>query len=81
LAFQDLLSKKNLFNWTTEHSAAFQQLKQVFSTMLFLLQFDAAPIVVKTDASNLQFWMFFVNHILIFNNPIPLHIILTSFKD
>jgi hypothetical protein len=53
LAFRDLLSKKNPFQWTLEHSTAFEQLKLVFSTMPFLLQFDAsAPIVVKTDASN-----------------------------
>jgi hypothetical protein len=53
LAFRELLSKKNPFKGTTEHSAAFKQLKLVFSTMPFLLQFDAsAPIVVKTNASN-----------------------------
>lgn len=41
------------FNWTVECQAAFQQLKDTFTTAPILMHFDPhQPIIIKTDGSN-----------------------------
>lgn len=52
---RDLLKPRNIWRWTTQHDAAFEEVKRVLVSPPVLAHFDPAlPTMLETDASRLR---------------------------